>query len=77
MLSISDLEFEEIRMSNMNPASTQRGQMLPPPRRPYRRITSQKWEEQKDHIHELFVEQQKTHMDVVRILKERHGFDVG
>lgn len=40
-------------------------------------FTSEKWEEQKDHIHEPFVEQPKTHIDVVRILKERHGFDVG
>jgi hypothetical protein len=51
--------------------------MLPPTRRPYRRITAEKWEEQRDHIHELFVEQKKTHMDVVRILKERHDFDIG
>jgi hypothetical protein len=61
----------------MDLVSTQQGQMLPPSRRPYKRISSQQWEDQKDHIRELFIEQDKTHEDVVRILKESHGFDVG
>jgi Clr5 domain len=61
----------------MDPASTQQGQMLPPSRRPYKRISSQQWEDQKDRIRELFIKQNRTYEDVVRILKESHDFDVG
>jgi hypothetical protein len=61
----------------MAPDSTQQGQMLPPPRRPYKRISSKEWEDQKDCIRDLFIVQDKTHNDVVRILKESYGFDVG
>jgi hypothetical protein len=63
--------------ANMDLASTQNDQMPPPPRRPYKRVTTQKWEQKRDQINELFIVQGKTLKDVVRILKDRDGFDVG
>jgi hypothetical protein len=63
--------------ANVDLASTQNDQMLPPPRRPYKRVTPQKWEQKKDQIRELFIVQGKTLKDIVRILKDSNGFDVG
>ena len=65
--------------ANMDLASTQNDQMLPPrapPRRPYKRVTPEIWEQKKDQIRELFMVQGKKLKDVVRILKDRDGFDV-
>jgi hypothetical protein len=61
----------------MDLALTQTDQMLPPPRRHYKRFTPQQWEEQKDRIRELWIVQDKKAGEVVRILKECHGFEVG
>jgi hypothetical protein len=74
---ISNSDTDEITTANMDLAATQNGQMLPPSRRPYKRVTPQIWEQKKDQIRELYIVQDKTLKDVVRILKDRDGFDVG
>ncbi|KAL8397396.1 hypothetical protein RB594_004210 [Gaeumannomyces avenae] len=49
----------------------------PPGRRAYKRYAPQIWEDHKDTIRELFVEQGKTHNEVAAILKDHHGLAVG
>jgi len=51
--------------------------MQPPSRRPYKRVSPQQWEQQKDRICELFIDQDKTHEEVIEIMKEHYGFDIG
>ncbi|KAL8335957.1 hypothetical protein RB601_000005 [Gaeumannomyces tritici] len=48
-----------------------------PGRRAYKRYAPQIWEDHKDTIRELFVEQGKTHNEVAAILKDHHGLAVG
>lgn len=48
-----------------------------PPRRPYKRVSAREWEQHKDRIRELFIDQGNTHEDVVDILRENHDFDIG
>jgi hypothetical protein len=49
----------------------------PPGRRPYKRFAPQVWNEHKDTIRKLFLEQGKTHEEVTTILKEHHSLDIG
>jgi len=51
--------------------SNQRG------RRAYNRYPNEVWEGHKDTIRELFLDQDKSHVEVAAILAERHGLDVG
>ncbi|KAL8365631.1 hypothetical protein RB595_004446 [Gaeumannomyces hyphopodioides] len=49
----------------------------PPGRRAYKRYAARIWEDHKETIRELFVEQDKTHGEVAAILKDHHGLAVG
>jgi len=53
------------------------GQMQPPSHRPYKRISSQQWEEQKGRIQTLYVDDDKPMAEVVQIMKDLHGFEAG
>ncbi|KAL2130451.1 hypothetical protein VTI74DRAFT_6380 [Chaetomium olivicolor] len=48
-----------------------------PGRRTYKRYVAQVWEQHKEIIRELFLEQDKTHDELAAILADRHGLDVG
>ncbi|KAK2765373.1 hypothetical protein FQN54_008219 [Arachnomyces sp. PD_36] len=62
----------------MDLSSSQQGQMLPPPRRPYKRIPRQEWERQKPHIQALYNRNESMKLkDILQVLKEQHDFDVG
>ena len=51
--------------------------MPPPLRRPYKRVSTREWEQHKNRIRELFMDQGKTHKDVVDVLRESYSFDIG
>lgn len=48
-----------------------------PGRRAYKRYAARVWEEHKEIVRELFLEQDKTHDELAAILAERHGLAVG
>jgi hypothetical protein len=62
---------------NLNTENDHSIQIQHPPRRPYKRISSQQWEEQKGRIQALYVEKDKPMAEVVQIMKDLHGFEAG
>jgi len=63
---------------NENTASDGRGGPMPPPaRRPYKRISPQEWEEQKDQIRTLYIDQDQSIAEVAETMKYTYGFDAG
>lgn len=53
------------------------GQMQPPLRRPYKRISPTQWEDQKEHIRTLYIEQDRSMAEVVALMKTSHDFEAG
>ncbi|KAE9973181.1 hypothetical protein EG328_004523 [Venturia inaequalis] len=53
------------------------GQKQPASRRTYKRISKKQWEDQKEHIRTLYVNERKEMAEVVTLMKTRHNFDAG
>ncbi|KAE9373665.1 hypothetical protein N431DRAFT_338661 [Stipitochalara longipes BDJ] len=51
--------------------------MPPPARRPYKRISPQEWDKQKDQIWTLYIDQDQSITEVAQNLKDKYGFDAG
>jgi hypothetical protein len=63
--------------ANGNTNHSYDGQMQPPARRQYKRISPHQWEEQKERIRALYIEQEKPMAKVVEIMKDLYGFEAG
>jgi hypothetical protein len=52
--------------------------MSPSSRRPYKRVPREEWERQKPHIQALYVDRDDMNLkDILQVMKEKHGFDIG
>lgn len=69
--------YEQLSMNENSTSDGNGGPMLPPARRPYKRISPQEWEEQKDQIRNLYIDQDQPMVEVAETMKDKYGFDAG